>query len=95
VFVTLIVASFNHLASVGLVLFEGRVGEETNVVVHVKVEEWTGLATGFVDYEVVEGVMLEALSVRISEIEYRAGTNMWNDQILLRGQRETLLGVRN
>lgn len=57
--VALIIAPFNDLSRMGLVLFNSCVREEADIVVHVKVEEWTRLAASFVDNEVVESVVLK------------------------------------
>jgi hypothetical protein len=58
VFVALIPTAFYDLASVRFILLPGRIGEQPDIVVNVKVEQWPRLAARLVDYEVVKRVML-------------------------------------
>lgn len=57
-FVSLVITPFYDFASVRFVLLFGCVREETDVVMDVKVEQGTRFATGFVDYEIVERIVL-------------------------------------
>ncbi len=60
VLVPLIPAPLYDLACMRLVFLHCGIGKQTHVVVHIEVEQWTGLATGFVYDEIVESVMLIA-----------------------------------
>ena len=60
--VTLVVTSLNNLPCVRFILLNGGVGEETDVVVYVKVEEGARLAASLVDNEVVESIVLKVPS---------------------------------
>ena len=57
--VSVVPASLDHFPSVRLVLLDRRIGQKTDVVVNVEVEQGTRLATGLVDDEVVECVVLK------------------------------------
>lgn len=59
VFVTLVVASFDDLPCMGFVLFNRGVGKQTDVIVNIKVEQRTGLPASLVDYEIIEGIVLQ------------------------------------
>jgi hypothetical protein len=59
VFASLIPASLNNLSGMGFVFLNGSIGQHSNIVVNVKIEQRTGLSTSFVDDEIVESVMLK------------------------------------
>lgn len=85
VLVPLVIASLDDFARMRLVFLHSRVGEQTNVVVDVEIEQWTGLAAGFVHDEVVERVVL-AKQTMLMVCERHEGyekTYVWNDEILL------------
>ena len=54
VFVLFVPPTPNNLTRVRLVLFHTRIMCETDIVVHIKVEEWARLATSLCDNEVIE-----------------------------------------
>ena len=56
--VSLIPAPLNYFPGVRLVLFDTGIGKQTNVVVDVKVEQWSRLPAGLIHDEVIEGVVL-------------------------------------
>ena len=56
--IALVPTTLDDLSGVGFVLLDRCIGQQPNVVVYIEIEERAGLAPGFVDYEVVEGVML-------------------------------------
>jgi len=58
VLVALVIRSLHHLSCVGLVLFHIGIVGQTDILVHIKTEEWSRLSTGLVDNKVVEGVMV-------------------------------------
>lgn len=58
VFVPLEPLALDDFAGVTLLLFDPRIADHADVVVHVKVEKWAGLASGLVDDELVEGVVV-------------------------------------
>lgn len=72
-FVSLVPASFDDLAGVAFVLFLCGVCKETNVVMDIKVEERSRLATGFVDNERVEGVMVRYYQILL--LRFRIAIN--------------------
>ena len=47
-----------YLARVTFIFFYGGVRNETDVVVYIEVKEWTGLASGLGDNQIVECVVL-------------------------------------
>jgi DMSO/TMAO reductase YedYZ molybdopterin-dependent catalytic subunit len=57
-FVPLIPAPFHNFACVRFIFLLRCVGEESYIVVHVEIEQWSGFSARFVDDEVVECVML-------------------------------------
>jgi hypothetical protein len=58
VFVPLVIASFDNLACMGLVLFLRSISEETNIIMDIEIEQGSGLAPCFVDYKVIKSVVL-------------------------------------
>ena len=56
--IALVPTTLDDLSGVGLVLLDRCISQQPNVVMHVEIEERAGLAPGFVDDKVVEGVML-------------------------------------
>lgn len=61
--IALIVASLHHLPSMRLVLLDTCIGQQTDVVVHIKVEEWPRLSSRLVHDKVVEGVVLNEITI--------------------------------
>ena len=61
--IPLVVTPFHHLACVRLVFLHCRIREQPHVIMHVKVEQRAGFATGFVQDEVVERVVLAISSI--------------------------------
>lgn len=57
-FVSLIVASFDNLAGMRFILFLRCVCKQAHVVVNIKIEQRTRLSARFIDYEIVECIML-------------------------------------
>lgn len=60
-FVTLVPTALDDLTCVRLVLLHRGVGEEAHIIMHIEVEKRARFASRFVDYEVVECVMLEEI----------------------------------
>jgi len=57
-FIPLIIAPLHDFPSMALIFLLRRVREHADVIVHVEVEQGPRFTTGFVDYEVVECIML-------------------------------------
>jgi hypothetical protein len=58
VLVALVPTAFNHFSRVRLVFLLGSIRKQSDVVVDIKIEEGTRFPSGFVDYEIVKGIML-------------------------------------
>lgn len=67
VLVSLVPAAFNHFAGVGLVFLFGGVRKESDVVMHVEIEQRTRFPPSLVDYKVVEGIVLRDNEVLLSK----------------------------
>ena len=61
--VSVVPASLDHFPSVRLVLLDRRIGQKTDVIVDIEVEQRARLSTGFVDDKVVERVVLAVWSI--------------------------------
>lgn len=61
--VPLIITPLDNFARMRLILFFCRICEETYIVMDIKIEERAGFSAGFVNYEVVKGIML--LKIRL------------------------------
>lgn len=81
--VSVVPASLDHFPSVRLVLLDRRIGQKTDVVVDIEVEQRTRLATGLVDDEVVECVVLKLAVSSKSAVDAFDDAYMRNDQVLL------------
>lgn len=57
-FVALIVTSLHDLARMGLVFLDSSIGQETDIIVYVEVEQWARFPTSLVHDEIVECVVL-------------------------------------
>lgn len=82
VFVAVVPTSLHDFSGVRLVLFLSSIRQQTNVVVHVKVEERTRFTASFVDDEVVEGVSLRNEQVSGAREKEMLTAYVWDDQVL-------------
>jgi hypothetical protein len=77
--VLLVPAPLDDFACMRFVLLLCSVCEETHIVVHIKIEQRTRFAPGFVNDEVVECVMLWERNVVTDTRNKCAWTYMWYD----------------
>lgn len=56
--IPLIPTAFHDFTGVRFVFLYSRIGQQTDVVVNIKVEQWARFSSRFVDNKVIEGVML-------------------------------------